>query len=81
MIFTVKRVVKPNAFEIEPAWNWSDCSGNIIKFNDCSCLYTTPDCECLLNNQEIEAIHPVLLNCGSLLCEVFIEGQNIRDFL
>jgi hypothetical protein len=76
----VKKIISPNVLEVEPAWNWSDCCGNIIKL-DINYESSSKKWEKMLKNREIELRYPVILDCGSLQCEIYIEGQNIKDFL
>jgi hypothetical protein len=78
MICKIRKIIDEDTLEIEPAWVWNDCSGNTIKL-DSETIPAKQTIEELLNEAEIELRYPILLENGSLACEIFIDGENIKD--
>jgi len=86
--FKVTEIIDGNTFRISPGWKWNDKKGNTIR----PMGYDTPEkgspgyqktkekLEQLLLDKEVELKNPIKLSYNRLLCDVFIDNHNLKDF-
>ncbi len=89
MLFIVTKIFDGDTFEINPEWNWNDDTGKVIGLKS----YDSPvigqagykeakeRLEQLILNKQVDLRNPVNLSTGRLLCDVFVDGEDVRKHL
>ena len=89
MMFKVTKIFDGDTFEIHPYWNWNDNTGNIVGLKGTKPPYLgNPDydgaktqLEKLILNKQVDLRNPMNLHTGRLLCDVFVDGEDVREHL
>jgi len=90
MAFTVTKVIDGDTFDVRPAWKLKDGKGGnrvrIASFNateasDWGGKTATQKLKNLIEGEEVELKNPVNISYGRLVCDVFINGKDIKDRL
>ncbi len=88
MSFKVTEVIDGDTFKVTPNWEWKGQSGDTVRPNG----YDTPEkgergydqATTKLNNlilgKEVELKNPITFTYGRLLCDVYINGKNLKDY-
>ena len=88
MAFKVTEVIDGDTFKVSPNWKWNDKEGDTVRPNG----YNTPEqgkpgyqeakekLEKLILGKDVELKNPVNITFGRLLCDVYINGQNLASF-
>jgi len=86
--FKVVEIIDGDTFIISPGWKWNNEIGARIRPTG----YDTPEkgepqfqetkekLEQLLLNKEVELKNPVKLSYGRLLCDIYLNGRNLKTF-
>lgn len=89
MLFIVTKIFDGDTFEINPKWNWNDDTGKVIGLKG----YNSPvlgqsgykeakeRLEQLILNKQVDLRNPVNLSTGRLLCNVYIDGKPLEEYL
>ncbi|MCK4654781.1 MAG: hypothetical protein KAU01_10090 [Candidatus Cloacimonetes bacterium] len=89
MLFIVTKIFDGDTFEINPKWNWNDDTGKVIGLKG----YNSPvlgqagykeakeRLEQLLLDKQVDLRNPVNLSTGRLLCDVFLDGEDVQEHL
>lgn len=87
MSFKVTAVVDGDTFSVEPGWEWDEKSGDRIR----PAGFDTPEkgetgyeaatrkLNRLILGKEVELKNPVKLTYERLLCDVYIDGKNLKS--
>ena len=89
MMFKVTKVFDGDTFEIYPRWNWNDNTGNIVGLKGIKSPFLgNPDydeakiqLEKVILNKQVDLRNPMNLHTGRLLCDVFVDGDDVREHL
>ena len=85
----VTHIIDGDTFEVTPNWEWNGQTGNSVRPKG----YNTPELgepgyneakeklAGLILNKEIELKNPVGLSYERLLCDVYINGQDLSDLM
>lgn len=88
MAFKVKEVIDGDTFKVTPNWEWKGETGDTVRPNG----YDTPEkseagfeqakqkLTRLINGKEVELKNPITFTYGRLLCDVYVDGKNVKDF-
>jgi len=88
MAFKVKNVTDGDTFTVSPNWKWNGESGDIVRANG----YNTPEqgqlgyeaaktkLKNLIEGKEVELKRAINLTYGRLLCDVYYNGKNLKDY-
>ena len=87
MAFKVETVIDGDTFTVAK-WEWNGSSGDTVRPNG----YNTPEIgepgyevaktklKNLIKGKEVELKDPVKLTYGRLLCDVYFNGKNLKDY-
>ncbi len=88
MYRTVAEVIDGDTFKVTPDWVWNHNSGDTVR----PIGYDAPEegepgfdeakrkLKNLIEGKEVELRNPVKLSFGRLLCDVFYNGKNLKDY-
>ena len=88
MNFKVTRIVDGDTFEVDPNWRWGRQEGKIIR----PAGYDTPEegqagyeeakrrLAKLILGKEIELRNFIKITYDRLLCDVYLEDKNLKDY-
>lgn len=88
MAFKVIEIIDGDTFKVSPNWKWNNETGDTIRPNG----YNTPEkgeagfeqakqkLSRLINGKEVELKNAITLTYGRLLCDVYIDGKNLKDY-
>ncbi len=88
MSFKVTEVIDGDTFKVTPNWEWAGQSGNTVRPNG----YNTPEegergydqattkLSKLIQGKEVELNNPITFTYGRLLCDVYLNGNNLKNF-
>jgi len=87
-MFKVKNVIDGDTFTVSPTWKWENESGDTIRPNG----YDSPEkgeagyeaasnkLKNLIQGKEVELKNAIKLTYGRLLCDVYFNGKNLKDY-
>ena len=84
---TVKNVTDGDTFTVIPEWEWNGDSGEFVRANgynapekgDPGYQEATRRLQELIGDKKVR-LEPITFTYGRLLCDVFINGMNLKDF-
>ena len=88
MTFNVTKVIDGDTFTVNPEWKWNNQTGDTVR----PAGYNTPEkgekghteatnkLKKLIEGKDVELENPVKLTYGRLLCDVIIDGKNLKSF-
>lgn len=88
MSFKVTEVIDGDTFKVSPNWKWNGQSGDTVRSNG----YDTPEkgergydqattkLSNLILGKEVELKKPITFTYGRLLCDVYVNGKNLKDY-
>lgn len=87
-MFTVNNVIDGDTFTVSPKWKWENESGDTIRPNgydspekgEAGCEAATNKLKNLIQGKEVELKNAIKLTYGRLLCDVYFNGKNLKDY-
>lgn len=86
--FTVTQIIDGDTFTVSPSWTWNGTSGNRVRpagydapeIGAPAAAAATTRLLTLALNRQVELGAAYRVDRGRIVCEVFLQGRNLKEF-
>ncbi len=87
-MFKVQNVIDGDTFTVSPRWEWENETGDTVRPNgydapekdEAGYEAATNKLKDLIQGKEVELRNAIKLTYGRLLCDVYFNGKNLKDY-